>query len=247
MLHEPLRSSFRLDFCLPSECARRLQTGESDVGIVPVIEIHRQGLLTVPGTGIACDGPVRSILLISRVPPARIRRMATDSGSRTSVALARLILRERYETDPEMVPADPDLARMLETADAALLIGDAALRVQPESLPFHVLDLGQEWHSISGLPMVFALWAGQPGRVRPLLDAGLEHTFRASLEYGTSHLNTIVEEESRARGFALDLVQQYLTRFIRYQIGSREKDGLAAFLELAAPLDSLLPSLSTRC
>jgi chorismate dehydratase len=143
MLHGAQRDLFNLSFCLPSECARRLAEGEAALGIVPVIEKARQGLVMVPGTGIACRGAVRSILLVSRVQFGKIRTLATDSGSRTSVELARIILAHRYGVLPEIVSMAPELAPMLEEADAALIIGDPALRLDPSKLPYHVIDLGE--------------------------------------------------------------------------------------------------------
>ncbi|HLW76183.1 MAG TPA: MqnA/MqnD/SBP family protein, partial [Bryobacteraceae bacterium] len=127
---------FDVRFALPSECADQIAAGEADIGIAPVIEMERQRLEYFPGTGIACHGPVRSILLISKVPFREIRVLATDSGSRTSVMLARVILAERFSATPRVISRVADLAAMLGEADAALLIGDAALRVDPKTLPF---------------------------------------------------------------------------------------------------------------
>ena len=121
----------------------------------------RQKLEYFRGTGIACHGPVRSILLISKVPFNRIRTLATDAASRTSVMLARVILAEKYGVEPKLISRPADLAAMLGEADAALLIGDPALRLDPATLPFETLDLGAEWTSMTGLPMVFAVWGGR--------------------------------------------------------------------------------------
>ena len=161
MLHGPQVDVFDLRFALPSECADQLASGEADIGIVPVIEMARQKLEYFRGTGIACHGPVRSILLVSKVPFREIQTLATDSGSRTSVMLARVILAEKYGVEPKLISRRADLAPMLGEADAALLIGDAALRVDPATLPFETLDLGGEWTAMTGLPMVFAVWAGR--------------------------------------------------------------------------------------
>src|SRR5258707_13073922 len=139
MLHGPERGVFDLRFALPSDCADQLASGAADIGIVPVIEMARQGLEYYRGTGIACHGPVRSILLVSKVPFRAIRTLATDSGSRTSVMLSRVILAERFGAEPSVVSRPPDLAAMLGEADAALLIGDAALAVDPATLPFETL------------------------------------------------------------------------------------------------------------
>src|SRR5262245_22871672 len=118
MLHGPQRGLFDLDFQIPSICADRLARGEADIGIVPSFELTRQDLEVIPGTGIACRGAVRSILLISREPAAKIRTLAADSSSRTSVELARVILERRYGATPESIPHAPDLEGMLRVADA---------------------------------------------------------------------------------------------------------------------------------
>src|SRR5580704_11448293 len=101
MLHGEQSDVFDLRFALPSECADQLASGEADIGIVPVIEMARQHLEHFPGTGIACHGPVRSILLVSKVPLREIRTLATDSGSRTSVMLSRIVLAEKYGVQPK--------------------------------------------------------------------------------------------------------------------------------------------------
>src|SRR5690242_2328960 len=148
MLHGPQRGLFDLDFRIPAECADRLASGAADIGIVPSFELTRQDLEIIPGAGIACHGPVRSILLISRCPAPRIASFAADTSSRTSVELARVILDRRYGAAAEAIPHPPDLNAMLRIADAALIIGDPALRIDPATLPFHVYDLGAEWNAL---------------------------------------------------------------------------------------------------
>lgn len=240
MLHGEQSQHCQLDFRVPSECADQVETGLADLGIVPVIEVQRQGLLVAPGAGIACDGQVRSILLVSRKDPAGIRTLAADTGSRTSVVLARILLREVYGAEPEILPMAPDLDAMLACADAALIIGDAALRLEPERLPFSVLDLGELWREHTALPMVFAVWAGKTQRVEPLLRTGIERFLRDSLHYGLQSINTIVEAESRARNFSPELTHRYLTHHIRFHMGEAEQRGLQEFLRLAAAVDPLL-------
>ena len=161
MLHGGQRGLFDLSFAIPAECADRLADGRADIGIVPSVELNRQNLRIIRGTGIACDGPVRSILLISKVPFEEIRTLATDASSRTSVALSRIVLAKKYGVEPRLFSQRPHLGSMLEQCDAALIIGDAALVLDPADLPFHVLDLGAEWTEMTGLPMVFAVWAAR--------------------------------------------------------------------------------------
>jgi chorismate dehydratase len=230
MLHGPGRDRFRLEFRLPAGVADQLASGAADIGIVPSFELTRQDLEIIPGAGIACHGAVRSILLISSRPAAQIRSLALDSSSRTSVELVRVILRHRYGVSPQSVSHAPDLDAMLRIADAALIIGDPALRIDPASLPWHVYDLGAEWVEMTGLPMVFAVWAARKGTVTPELVAA----FQESCRYGLARLEEIVAVESAARGFAPELVREYLTRHIVHELGPRDYQGMELFLEYAS-------------
>jgi chorismate dehydratase len=229
MLHGPQGDEVELSFSIPSRCAEEVEQGALDVGLVPLAEIARQKLEMAPGLGIACRGAVRSILLFSRVAWRDIRTLSADASSRTSVELARVILRERYGAEPALTPCEPVLEKMLADADAALIIGDPALRLNPEELPFECLDLGAEWLDLTGLPMVFAGWAGKPGL--PL--ERVEMLTRDSYEFGRARLAEIIEKESRARGIAPALAERYLRQHIRYELGPKEHDGLQAFLRLA--------------
>ena len=230
MLHGGQRDLFDLEFRLPADCADHLANGTADIGIVPSFELTRQDLEIIPGAGIACHGAVRSILLISRRPAAQIRTLALDSSSRTSVELARVILERRYGVVPQTISHAPDLDAMLRIADAALIIGDPALHIDPASLPWHVYDLGAEWVEMTGLPMVFAVWAGRKGTVNPEVVAA----FQESCRYGLDRLEEIVAAESAARGFAPDLVRDYLTRHIVHELGPRDYQGMELFLEYAS-------------
>ena len=117
-----------------------------------------------------CHGPVRSILLISKVPFQQIRTLSADSSSRTSVMLSRIVLARKYGAFPEIRTHRPDLAEMLDFDDACLIIGDPALVLDPATLPFHVLDLGAEWTEMTDLPMVFAVWAERRGLAFRILN-----------------------------------------------------------------------------
>ena len=226
------RDVFDLCFALPSACADQLASGEADIGIVPVIEMARQKLNYFRGCGIACHGPVRSILLASKVPFDKIRTLATDSGSRTSVMLSRVILAEKFGVEPALASRPADLAAMLGECDAALLIGDPALRLNPATLPFQTLDLGAEWTAMTGFPMVFAVWAGRA----EVLQDRFARAFAASLRYGLEHIGAIAKMEAPARGISEDLAREYLTRHIVFELGEREYQGLALFLQFSAEL-----------
>jgi len=229
MLQGPQQGLFELDFRIPSECADQLASGAADIGIVPSFELTRQDLEIIPGAGIACRGAVRSILLISACPAYEIRTLAADTSSRTSVELARVVLERRYSTQPESIPHHPDLPAMLRVADAALIIGDPALHIDPAELPYHVYDLGAEWMELTGLPMVFAVWAARKGIVTP----EVVEAFAGSCRYGRERIEEIVAAEAPRRGFAPDLVRQYLTRHIVHELGPREYEGMERFLSWA--------------
>jgi chorismate dehydratase len=226
MLHGEERERFSLDFCLPSQCADRLAAGAADIGIVPSIEVERLGLQVIPGAGIACRGPVRSILLVAKVAPERIRTLAADSSSRSSVMLSRLVLARRYGVRPALVSMPPHLPSMLEAADAALLIGDPALRLDYHALPLATYDLGAEWMDLSGLPMVFAVWARRP-EVPP---DGLADAFLSSCRFGREHIDDIVRAEAEPRRIAPSLAREYLARHIVLELGEREYEGMRRFL-----------------
>jgi predicted solute-binding protein len=229
MLHGEQREQVDLRFSIPSVCAQEVEQGEVQIGLVPVAEVARQQLEIVPGVGITCRGAVRSILLVSRLPFSKIGKLAVDLSSRTSVQLARVILRERFGVEPELTPAHPDLEQMLAHSDAALLIGDPALRLLPEELPYECLDLGAEWLTLTGLPMVFAAWAGKPGLPLNLLN----DITLGSYEFGKAGLEEIVNAEYTRRGVTKALADRYLRHYIRFELGAEELRGLRAFYELA--------------
>jgi predicted solute-binding protein len=229
MLHGPQRGLFDLDFRIPAECADRLASGAADIGIVPSYELVRQSLDIIPGAGIACHGPVRSILLNSARPAAEIRTLAADSSSRTSVQLARVILRQRYGAEPRIIPHPPDLRAMLRVADAALIIGDPALNLEPRALPGYTYDLGGEWVEMTGLPMVFAVWAGRPG----VVTAEITEAFIGSCRWGRARIGEIVTAEAPPRGLRPDLAREYLERNIVHELNERDYEGMRRFLEAA--------------
>jgi predicted solute-binding protein len=227
MLHGDQRRQVHLSFSIPSECARQVESGQIDVGLVPVAEIARQNLAIVADVGIACFGAVRSILLVARVPWRNVQTLAADASSRTSVQLARVVLAERFGVTPLIVEHEPVLEDMLSRADTALVIGDPALRLQPAVLPYECLDLGEEWKTLTGLPMVFAAWASKQDQ--PAMRAIAIHSYQC----GQSRLEEIIEAEHASRGVSRELADAYLRQHIRFPLGPKELEGLSTFLELA--------------
>ncbi len=226
-----------LSFASPADCAERLREGSADLGLVPVAEMSRQGLPIVPGTCISSDGPVRSILLVSRVPWEQVRTLAADCNSRTSVVLAQVVLQERFGVRVSVKAHRPALSEMLSGADAALVIGDAALHVDPAALPYHCLDLGEEWQRISGHPMVYAVWAGPAAISSPWLEGVLAD----SLAYGETNLDAIVEQEAANYGVDPAFARHYLSHHVRFHLGERERAGLDAFLGRGEALGLIAP------
>jgi chorismate dehydratase len=229
LLHGPPQDLFDLTFRIPSECADLVASGAADIGNIPVIEMSRQNLEMVPGVGVASRGAVRSILLVSKRPLSEIRTLAADSSSRTSVALTRIVLSRRYGVEPLFLARAPDLPGMLDHADAALIIGDPALRLDLSSLPYHVADLGQEWTEMTGLPMVFAVWAGHKRHITPAVVKALAESCR----FGREHLDDIVKIDAAARAIPETLAREYLTRHIVNELGPREYEGLKLYLRYA--------------
>jgi chorismate dehydratase len=212
----------------PAVVARLLSQGNLDIGLIPSIEVQRIPRLQVlPDLCIASHQEVRSVLMVSRCPPAEIRKVALDQNSRTSAALLRILLRERFGLDPEYVHERPDPERMLAEADAALLIGDPALRV--ERSRYHVIDLAAEWHAMTGLPFVFAVWAVRPEVELP----DLSFYFKSSLRYGLSSLDTLVREAAAELSLDSQEVRSYLTESLHFFLRQEEVAGLEEFYRRA--------------
>lgn len=210
----------------PATVARRLAEGSLDAGLVPSIEVPRiGGLDIVPGLCVAATHEVRSVLLVSRRPLERVRRIALDANSRTSAALTRILAAERWGIEPDYVEARPDVEAMLAGADAALLIGDPALQVARAQ--YLVVDLAAEWKALTGLPFVFAVWAVRPEAAARVADLG--ETFAASLRFGLDHLDDIVARAAAELSLPADLVRTYLTENLGYVLGATESAGLDEF------------------
>lgn len=222
---------FELTFDLPSRCAERLAAGEVDLALLPTASyraLETTGgveLRAVPGVGITSFGDVRTVLLVGEVPWNQMTEVALDGASRSSAALVRLLSRERG-LEPHFRPAAHD---EIETAahgtTGALVIGDAGFGVT-DRYP-HVYDLGGEWKRLTGLPFVFALWAGRPGAA----DDEAVALLRQSMAEGLDHRAEIARAWAEAHGGAPLTYERYLTENIRYRLGSEELSGAGAFFE----------------
>jgi chorismate dehydratase len=187
--------------------------------------VRRPQLVYAPGVAVACDGPVRSVRLFSQVPLAKIRRVALDTSSLTSVTLTRVLLEERFGLTPEYTPLAPDLETMLQDHDAALLIGDKGYLDYDAGLT--VLDLGEAWKEWTNLPFVFALWIGRPD----LLTPELQRDLLIAKEWGVAHLDEVAARRAAEHGESLERAQAYFSHAIVYNLGAREEAGLQLFAQ----------------
>jgi len=235
---------------VPSLLLQTLLDGELDAALVSVGGIlpHPE-LRILPGMGIISRGPVRSIQLYCRKPLREVRRVALDASSRSAVALTRVLFAECWRLSPEFVTLPPDLPRMLEEADAALLIGNPALHANEElasggwaGLGVQGLDLGGVWQELTGLPFVYAVWAARPGRDLERLSRVLHH----AKEWGTRRRELLAARGAEELGLPYRVTLDYLTEAIHYDLGPAERAGMERFCELAVRHGVLPASSSVR-
>lgn len=234
---------FRLDYTFPSACADALASGAADLGVIPAIELARQTALVGLGaigvaSGAEPTAEVRSILLVSRAAPECIRTLALDTASRTSAAMAQLLLRGRYGVQVDTVAASAaDWRVSLAAADACLLIGDPALRLrlsgEAAAAGFEVRDLAFEWRTWTGLPFVFALW----GIRRPVWAAEqgwLHARLLAALDQGLAQREALTALWAPRLRLPPEAIRHYLTANVAYRLTPAHLAGLRHFLALCA-------------
>jgi chorismate dehydratase len=231
---------FTLRFDVPSRCAELLHANEVDLGLIPSIEYPEHDYRIVPGVSIASDGPVASVAIFSKVPTEAIQSIALDTSSKTSIALLRVLCARWFEIAPRLVSMPPDLGRMIGECDAALVIGDNALFAHQEASGLEKVDLGEQWIGMTGLPFVYAFWAGRPGAVGPADIAALQEA-RDSGVAATATIGRQSFPDSPEKAARADL---YLRENVKYALGEPEIAGLRRFYELAAEV-GILPSAET--
>jgi len=224
----------------PSRLADALADGRLDVAMIPSIEYARQpGSTIVSDACIACDGPVRSVKLYGRTPVEDVRTLALDEGSRTSAALVRILLQQRFGVTPELRPLPIGASLDATTADAVLLIGDRGMTRVEGRFEF-VWDLGEEWTRWTGLPLVFALWIARPG-----IDVReLEKTLAAARDAGLLRLEEIARREAPRIGISEESCLSYLRDNLKFHFGPRQRQGLLHFYTLAER-QGLIPGVPT--
>src|SRR3989442_2843580 len=191
----------------PARCAEMLAGGEVDAALVPVIEYQRiQDILIVPDVCVGSKSAVRSVVLVTRRNNLKkVERVALDESSRTSVALVKIIFREFLGFEPEWISAAPDLKSMLMSADAALIIGDPAMKIPRDQ--FRVFDLATLWHEYTGFGFVFAMWMARKDSAEKVRAID----FAAARDEGLAHVEDIAIENKSRLGLSRDVVKTYLT------------------------------------
>jgi chorismate dehydratase len=261
--HGPLRGKYQLSFTVPSQCAEQLRAGQVDIAIIPAIEVQRiDNLVVLPGLCIASKRSVRSLLLASKMPVHDVRRIALDRSSRSTQALVRILCQKRWHISPEFFEADPDLPAMLHKADAALIIGDPALRLAlnsessakrdatgdlqvpaefagiSSSSPLFLHDIVEKWRGFTSLPAVLAVWAARPNVVTPEII----RDFHDSLVFGAQNLHEISADASRELNLPAPKIMRYFTENIDYTFDDENRRGLREYFSSAADL-GLIPQL----
>lgn len=253
----PLREKYDLSFTVPSQCAEDLRLGRADVAIIPAIEYQRiPGLAILPDMAIASKNQVRSLLIVAKKPIEQIKTLALDSSSRSTQALTRILCAEKWRIAPQFAESLPDLTEMLQQFDAALIIGDPALRIslgiEKDSWPgslgqtvcqaatigitsaelLYVYDVVAEWSALTGLPAVLAVWAAR----RELATAELTADFLASRDFGLSHLGEICYEAAQDLELPQRALESYLRGNIDFSLDAENRHGLELYFEHAARL-----------
>jgi chorismate dehydratase len=228
-LHGPRRHDFEVLPASPAGCAEQLASGKADIGLIPVIEYQRiPGLCIIPDVAIAASNEVRSVLLVRRQDSGPIQSVALDTSSRTSVALVKLLLGARMGIQPEYAPHEPQIAEMLRKHDAALLIGDAALRCSPEE--YDITDLAAAWRAWQGKPFVFAFWAC---RQETADFDRLADVFMEAKRWGLDRIDEIAACYSRTLQMPARFLEGYLRNNLDHNLGPEHLAGLERFYRLA--------------
>jgi chorismate dehydratase len=249
--HPPLASELatRYDIAtmLPAECADRLAGGTADIGLVPIAALASNPTLRIlPGCTIASKGRVRSLLLVRRAaqPLGKLRTVAADTASRTTIAYSRIMLQQWGNSSAEFIPMAADLDTMLDRAEAAILIGDPALmaleeranRVERtgEQLVYH--DLAEEWTRLMGVPFVSAVWGTA---CSGSLDKSIVQDLIRSRDHGLANIDTLVSEWARKLPLPEDTIRAYLTTNIHYVLDEECLEGMRVFYQKAAECGAL--------
>jgi chorismate dehydratase len=236
-----VRRDFEVSYTIPSLCAASLREGSADVGIIPAAAYTSiSKLAIIPGVAIASRRAVRSILLVSKVPLEEIRTVAVDTSSMTSVALIKILFAKWWGGGRTFTPMAPDIAQMLETHDAGLVIGDPALQINRSR--YVTYDLAEEWIRLTGKPFVFAFWAVRQASLTAAdRDLDLAATFQESRDHGLlpKSLDHIATTWSPRLRLSQTEVKSYLTENIYYSLDPACLEGMQLFYQYAQECGAL--------
>lgn len=227
------------EFTSPAKCADLVSDGRADLGLIPAIELARlDGLVAIPQFCIASRSEVRSVLLFSRVPFEQIRSVALDPSSRTSVALARILLAERLGEQRyrsiKFDPLEPARLTSFEGHDAVVVIGDPALQLSKSRMGMEFrYDLVSEWNTLFDEPFVFAVWVGRREKLAQLDRQRLLARLRSSYDFGRARLDEIAGEAATELSLPKSELLDYFERALHYEMGEAEQRALARFHRLA--------------
>jgi chorismate dehydratase len=239
--HGPPGRQFDISYTVPSSCARALETGTADIGIIPAAAYTLiPNLEIIPGVAIASRRAVRSILLVSKVPIDKIHTVALDTSSMTSVALTKVLFEKWLGGGRVFTPMAPDIEKMLAEHDAGLVIGDPALQIDRSR--YLSVDLAEEWIRFTGKPFVFAIWAVREQALKegdPALD--LATIFRQSRDHGlqADHLDEIAREWAPRLAIDPADARSYLADNIYYYLDDECLEGMQLFYQYAAEIGVL--------
>ena len=227
----------------PTELNGLLINGRLDISPISSIEYarHSESLILFPDFTVSSDDEVKSILLLSRFPLRELggKRVALTSTSATSQVLVKLIL-GGYGVEPEYTTCRPDLDDMLSVADAALLIGDVALKYYVDTEDLYLYDLGAEWKKLTGKKMVYAVWAVSRSFAEKQAET-MEYIFdifKKSMDYSKQHLSEIAEYAARWESFSSSFLTDYFNT-LRFDFGKEYQEGLLLFYKLASEIGEL--------
>jgi chorismate dehydratase len=248
LYHMLVRSGAVLDMDLykdtPIALCRRLISGKLDISPVPAIEYarHARDLLLLPDLTVSSNGRVMSILLVSKVPAEKLhgRPVALTNTSATSQVLTKILLREKFNVEPVYFECPPDLPEMFREADAALLIGDDALRACARPGKYRQYDLGAEWKKLTGEAMVYAVWAVRrsyaekhPDRVGMVYEA-----FKRSITESLASVESISRDIACWEPFTAAFLRKYFTG-LQYSFGPEYRRGLKTYFAMAKKIGAL--------
>jgi chorismate dehydratase len=228
----------------PTELNSLLINGKLDISPISSIEYarHHQSLVLFPEFTVSSDGEVKSILLLSRLPIENLsgKKVALTTTSATSQILVKLILSRGYKVEPEYITCQPDLGSMLAEAEAALLIGDIALRHYLDRQGMYLYDLGAEWKKLTGKKMVYAVWAVNRNfaETQKALNEHIFEIFKKSMDYSMEHLSEIAEYAARWEPFSPFFLMDYF-RSLRFTFDKEYREGLLHFYKLAEELGAI--------